>query len=404
MKKTAIQCVVGLTLLAGVPVASGYVNDLPAYQPAWRGQTGSTLQQWAFTTSSGGEFSYVDLGVTASPFTNPSGTPTADVVAQTGGVGWVAGDNADYFANGVAFSTNGVGWWDLGFSGGGHVTLTIPGASGPADSVRCLSIQITEAIESGYYDPASVTVMGGTQIGGDVTTQIEVYNNQDTGQRNNFVQVRKQFWQVPGNTTSDTITITGATTGGNDSVIGGIVVDTLVDRPPVPGVKAATTTQNVAATISVQKLWSVATDPDGDPITFMGPVAVSAQGGSVINSTLEGQPAVTYTPPVDFVGADQFYYNITDGKAVSTGTVTVTVKPATGITFNMLPLVMSNNFPFVQFAGVRGLTYELQRSPTLSPPSWSTIATISLPANGTGIGSYYDTSPPTNAFYRTHLP
>jgi hypothetical protein len=131
-------------------------------------------------------------------------------------------------------------------------------------------------------------------------------------------------------------------------------------------------------------------------------VSLSASNGVVVTNILDGVPAVTYTPPANFVGTDYVYYTITDGKAVSTGTITVTVNPATGITFNMLPLVMSNSYPFVQFAGVRGHTYELQRSPDLS--NWVTITTIFLPTNGLGIGSFYDTAPPTNAFYRTHLP
>ena len=211
-------------------------------------------------------------------------------------------------------------------------------------------------------------------------------------------------------------TVSGAFAGwpqGGTNTIGGQqfkvaygndVVLTMVNHVPIPGVKIASTTQNIAASIYTQKLVGAATDPDvGDTITFVGPVSLSASNGTVVTSILDGVPAITYTPPPNFVGTDYVYYTITDGKAVSTGTVTVTVNPGTGITFNMLPLVISNTYPFVQFAGVRGHTYELQRSPDLS--NWVTITTILLPTNGIGIGSFHDTgAPPTNAFYRTHLP
>ncbi|WP_283193222.1 Ig-like domain-containing protein [Rhizobium sp. AN80A] len=65
-----------------------------------------------------------------------------------------------------------------------------------------------------------------------------------------------------------------------------------------------------------------ATDVDGDPLTY----AVGSQpaNGSV---TIDPTGAYVYTPAADFNGSDSFTYTISDGTAVVTHTVSVTVNP-----------------------------------------------------------------------------
>jgi hypothetical protein len=178
----------------------------------------------------------------------------------------------------------------------------------------------------------------------------------------------------------------------------------MVNHAPVPAAQYAATDINTPGTIYVSKLLLGATDPDvGDVITFVNAGPASTQGGTVVTNLSGGVPAVTYTPPTGFSGTDYFSYTITDGKAVATGTVTVDVRPASALTFNMLPLIISNNLPLVRFSGTPGYTYRLQRSSDLN--SWTDLPAIALPSNGNGIGSYYDTAAPsTNGYYRTHYP
>jgi hypothetical protein len=166
----------------------------------------------------------------------------------------------------------------------------------------------------------------------------------------------------------------------------------------------AATYQNRPLTNLVHKIVSAATDPDvGDVVSYVAPLSPSAEGGIVTATTLGGSPAIAYTPPTNFIGTDLVYYTITDGKAVSTGYITVTVNPDTGITFNMMPLVISNSLPLVRFLGVPGQSYTLQRSPDLT--NWSSIYSTVLPGGGNGIGTYYDIlAPSTNAFYRARHP
>lgn len=186
--------------------------------------------------------------------------------------------------------------------------------------------------------------------------------------------------------------------GGN----GNDVVLTMVNHAPIPGPKIAQTDQDTSASIAVIKLLINATDPDlGDVVSFGSPISLSASNGTVVADTLEGQPAVTYTPPSGFTGTDYFYYTITDGKAFSTGTVTVTVRPANAITFNMLPLIISNSLPLVRFAGSPTNTYTLQRSTDMV--NWDFSVSVATGTNG--IGTYYDVgAPTTNGYYRTRYP
>jgi hypothetical protein len=218
MKSISNYCVAAMVIIGGAYVALGCVNDLPGYQPCWRALPGSTYQAWAFSAANG-------TNVTASLYTNPNGTPLATVFAGTGSVGWQAGDIND---PDISYSTNCAGWWDLGGDGSGAVTVTIPGASGGFGATRLIWLQVTAAITAGVYEPATVAVAGGTQIGTTVSTAVETYYEQGAGQFVDTVTVYQSQWQVSGNTTFDAITITGATTGGKDSVIGGVVVDTIV--------------------------------------------------------------------------------------------------------------------------------------------------------------------------------
>jgi hypothetical protein len=370
----------------------GFVNDLPAYQPTWRGQAGSTMQQWAFTTSSGGEFSHSDTHVTASPFTNLNGTPQADIVAQAGGVGWVAGNNADYFAYGVAFSTNGVGWWDLGFDGGGSISLTIPTAVGSVNAIRYLSIQITEAIEPSYYEPATVVVTGGTQAGSDATTQIEVYNNQDSGIRNNYVNVRQQLWQVPGNTASAMVTITGATTGGRDSVVGGIVVDASPLYPQVSN-PTYTRSKDLSWKIKVADLLTNAS-PAGHSFSLLSVAGASHGSASISGDWVLYQP----TQPDQNV-TDSFTYLVKDNDINAQNSGTVTLNVVAQQPGQSAEITVSNGAATVVFSGIPGYAYDVQRSDDVNFTTFTVVLTTNAPAGG--VFTWVDnTAPPTAAYYR----
>ena len=106
--------------------------------------------------------------------------------------------------------------------------------------------------------------------------------------------------------------------GGFASATVSVVVDSVNDAP-VASVDSATTTEDMAVTVSVT---ANDTDIDGDTLTVSGITTEPANGAVEI----VGDGQIVYTPDVDFSGTDSFVYEITDGNGgTSTAVVTVTV-------------------------------------------------------------------------------
>jgi hypothetical protein len=171
------------------------------------------------------------------------------------------------------------------------------------------------------------------------------------------------------------------------------------NHPPTASNMSAATKQNLSMSIPVEKFLLLASDPDGDPLTLSSVSSASTNGGPVSI----GGGSVTYTPPTNFIGADRFTYNISDGRG-GTGAafVLIQVRSADQISGNMFPLTAISGGYLVSFAGIPGRTYTLQRATNVSGP-WITL--VPVMADPSGIGSYSDTnSPPVSAFYRTIYP
>jgi len=99
-----------------------------------------------------------------------------------------------------------------------------------------------------------------------------------------------------------------------------ITVEARPNQPPVAQNDTAVTDENASVGIAVL---GNDTDPDGDPLTITG-VTQGINGGT---ATINGA-TVTYTPPLNWSGADIFTYTISDGRGgTATATVTVTVNP-----------------------------------------------------------------------------
>ena len=102
-----------------------------------------------------------------------------------------------------------------------------------------------------------------------------------------------------------------------------VTVSAAANTPPVAGDANLATDEDTPLDISVD---SVATDDDGDDLTYATFDAVSTEGGTV---TVEATNTIlTYTPATDFNGQDTFTYSVTDGIDNSNvATITVTVNP-----------------------------------------------------------------------------
>jgi hypothetical protein len=109
--------------------------------------------------------------------------------------------------------------------------------------------------------------------------------------------------------------------GGSATANVAMTVTAAPNQPPVAVNDAATTAEDVTATIGVRANDS---DPNGDPLTVTA-VTQPAHGVAAIGG---GGTTVTYTPAANYNGADAFTYTISDGNgASSTATVSVTVTP-----------------------------------------------------------------------------
>ena len=109
--------------------------------------------------------------------------------------------------------------------------------------------------------------------------------------------------------------------GGSDTGTVSITVTAVNDAPVAADDGPFATAEDTAVTTT--SVLANDTDVDGDVLSVSGADAVSVGGGSVMNN---GDGTFTYTPALNFNGADSFDYTVSDGNGGSdTGTVSITV-------------------------------------------------------------------------------
>ncbi|HTB82843.1 MAG TPA: FG-GAP-like repeat-containing protein, partial [Candidatus Sulfotelmatobacter sp.] len=173
------------------------------------------------------------------------------------------------------------------------------------------------------------------------------------------------------------------------------------NHPPVAGQDFVQQQAGFVA-IQVATLLASDSDPDGDPITFVGISSNSAAGGTVT----WGGNYVFYLPPAGYTNSDAFNYYISDGfcGGVSTGYVLLQVMTANGPSYNFKVASQVDGSVKLTFAGVPGWTYRIQYATALSPANWTDLSTNT--ADGSGMYQYIDhqaTNSPTR-YYRSVSP
>jgi hypothetical protein len=174
-----------------------------------------------------------------------------------------------------------------------------------------------------------------------------------------------------------------------------------VDWPPNAPDKNTATVQNQLLLLAYTELLAGASDPDGDPLTVVSASGMSTSGGAVSLTSSN----LNYMPMTDFTGLDLFTYTISDGRG---GTVTVrvqiTVISSNALALNIVspPMMLSNGFFHVGFAGVPGLHYSIQYSPRAAGP-WTALTNMA--AGDTGLFEFEDpTEGVMSRFYRCVYP
>ena len=109
---------------------------------------------------------------------------------------------------------------------------------------------------------------------------------------------------------------------GTDADTGTVTIDvTAVNDAPVATDDTATTAEDTPLAVAAASLIANDTDADGPSLSISG-VAGAINGAVTLSAG-----TVTFTPAANFSGAASFSYTLTDGTAIDTGVVAVTVTP-----------------------------------------------------------------------------
>ena len=168
-----------------------------------------------------------------------------------------------------------------------------------------------------------------------------------------------------------------------------------VNMPPVANSQSVSTDENTAVSITL-----TASDADGDALTYS---VVDAPANGSLSGTA---PNLTYTPNIDFVGADSFTFEVNDGAADSNlATVSITVNSVNNV------IVYSSNRDDGE---VMEINLTQGTAQVIGTTSFGTVAVEQDPTTGfiyyyerftTGDEfAYYDPATDTNTVVRTYNP
>ncbi len=181
------------------------------------------------------------------------------------------------------------------------------------------------------------------------------------------------------------------------------LTQTVTNHPPASKIHFLSVVENGSLSVPASTLAGLDYDADGDPLTITTVGSPSTNGVTV---TFDGT-TIGYTPPANYVGADQFTYTISDGQGgTATCTNAVTVRLANGTSvFTSMSTPVNNGATMsvtLRGYGIPGKHYDIQESsdPTFVNPAPTVVATVQAAANG--VIAYTDTYPTSNdsRYYR----
>jgi hypothetical protein len=172
------------------------------------------------------------------------------------------------------------------------------------------------------------------------------------------------------------------------------------NSPPVFTAPPLVTQVNQAVTVPYSELLADASDPDGDPVSFVLIPGGTGSGGFVTM----GSESLTYTPSIDYAGPDSFQLTVQDGRGTFTPSVlAIQVISPVEQAFSRTPTLgrEGDDDVRIRFEGIPGFDHLIQRSTDLQ--AWTTLATVN--GGTSGEVDHLDTEPPAGTvFYRIATP
>jgi len=322
---------------------------------------GSAITNYEFSTNNGNDWTAFNPAITTSPA----------VITQ--------------LTNGIAYS---IRLRAVNAAGNGAASAAVSGTPRTTPSAP------TSLVATAGDGQVSVAFTAGAD-GGSAITNYEFSTNDGTS------------WTAlnPAVTTSPAV-ITGLTNGTAYSIRlravnaagNGAASDAVSSTPVDPPIVFRAASKAAAMTsISVVKLTSKAGGVLGTAVSVSSVAATSEQGATV---ALAGS-AIQYTPALGFSGVDRFRVTFTSSAGAIVGLIEMTTAVPSHLANPARLTPLSGGRMGIQFNGIPGVAYQLQRSTDLA--SWTTIATIT--AGSRGAIDFTDDNPPApNGFYRLATP
>jgi hypothetical protein len=174
----------------------------------------------------------------------------------------------------------------------------------------------------------------------------------------------------------------------------------VINTPPVAGNLTIERYATEGAKVSVADILTNCSDADGDTLTLT--VSATSTNGDAITVS---NGWVFYTPNPGFTNADAFTYSVADPYGASAvGTITVAIEVDNSPGQNLTITSLGNGSYLISGNGIPGYSYNLQYTPTLTPPNWQNVPSANVTAGSTGSFQYTNTPTQGMGFYRTVYP
>jgi hypothetical protein len=189
---------------------------------------------------------------------------------------------------------------------------------------------------------------------------------------------------------------------GDTNVVGSTnTLVELIDTPPVAGLAIFSRSPDLGLIVAISDLLTNATDVYDDILSLVAVSATSTNGAAIYtNDTF-----IFYSPPaINGNVTDSFSYTVADTYGITdTGTVMVTIQSNNGPSVNITGISTNGNGTVtIDFAGIPGVDYLIQATPSLSSPIiWTTLSTNMAGTNGLFQYTDLNATNYSSRFYRT---